>query len=102
VVKTYRGFEVKVTREMCLGGWKQAYFSIYRSCDGLCVAEDHTEATDPVYFLMALMLGRVDSFIETKGASECPEEHWEPTRGTWLDTKQRPTKKAAALIARYS
>jgi len=43
---TYRGHEIDVHRDMCLGGWQMLYYSIFRLSDGFeCVSgfEDSAE-----------------------------------------------------------
>lgn len=77
---TYRGHDLTAKREMCLGGWKQVYFMAYRN-DGLCVIEDHTEASDPVHTFIKAMKARVDECIETKGDSELLSDCW----GDWKE-----------------
>ena len=42
----YRGHEIEVTREKCLGGWSELYTSVFRLSDGLecvCAVEDSEE-----------------------------------------------------------
>ena len=42
----YRGYEIEVKRERCLGGWSELYTTIYRLSDGLecvCYCEDSAE-----------------------------------------------------------
>lgn len=34
-IDNYKGFEINVNREMCLGGWEMVYYSVYRVSDGL-------------------------------------------------------------------
>ena len=38
--QVYRGHEIVVTRQRCLGGWDRLYFSVYRVSDGYCCEED--------------------------------------------------------------
>jgi len=42
----YRGHEIEVKRERCLGGWSELYTSVFRLSDGLecvCACEDSAE-----------------------------------------------------------
>jgi hypothetical protein len=42
----YRGCEIEVTREKCLGGWQMLYFSIFD--DGFEVTSGYSESEDTV------------------------------------------------------
>ena len=66
----YKGFEINVTKEKCLGGWEMLYFNVYRISDGLCVEDSFTEGEETVRGMVGYMKDRVDEFIETKGVSE--------------------------------
>jgi len=72
----YRGYEIDVTREKCLGGWNQLYFSVYRVSDGLEVIADFSESEDTVREMTGYMKERVDEFIASKGKSELMEEEY--------------------------
>lgn len=42
----YKGHEIEVKREKCLGGWSELYTSVFRLSDGLecvCTCEDSAE-----------------------------------------------------------
>ena len=67
---TYRGYEIEVTVERCMGGWEMYYFNIYRTSDGLCVVEDFSESEDGEDHYVKWMKERIDDFIKTKGKSE--------------------------------
>ena len=60
---TYRGHEIEVTREMCAGGWKQIYYSIFRA--GNECTSGFTSDTSPVREHMRWMKERVDSELES-------------------------------------
>lgn len=66
----YRGHEIEVTREKCLGGWSELYTSVFRLSDGLecvCAVEDSAEKiVDQVRY----MKERIDEEL----ASENPWE----------------------------
>jgi hypothetical protein len=76
----YRGYDIDVRREECLGGWDMTYFNVFRSSDGLQIICDFTEGNDPVREIMKDMKSRVDKFIETKGESECLSEEYTESR----------------------
>ena len=59
--KTYRGHEIIVKRERCLGGWDQLYYTIVRIADGYICADSFTEDTSPVPTYMKYMKERVDA-----------------------------------------
>lgn len=48
-VASYKGFEIEVKRERCLGGWDMVYFSVSRNSDGTEMTSG-CEATPPVEF----------------------------------------------------
>jgi len=73
----YKGYEVEVKREECMAGYKLVYFSVYRVEDGLCVVDSFDETKDTVRDYIKWMKGRVDEFIESKGASELMEDEYE-------------------------
>ena len=56
---TYRGHEIEVTREKCLGGWSQIYFSVFR--DGRECTSGFTSDASPVGEYMGYMKERVDA-----------------------------------------
>ena len=70
----YRGYRIEVTRERCLGGWMNTYYSVFRASDGLEVVCDTNEAQDNIHTLVKSivksMRGRIDEFIATEGESE--------------------------------
>lgn len=61
----YRGHEIKVLREYCLGGWELTYFTVYRLKDGyecICNFEDSTE---PLANVVKNMEIRIDRELES-------------------------------------
>lgn len=56
---TYKGHEIEVTREKCLGGWSQIYFSVFR--DGRECTSGFTSDESPVREYMGYMKDRVDA-----------------------------------------
>lgn len=76
MMKVYKGYEINVERENCLGGWEQTYFSVFRISDGLSVIEDFSTGEDSLAYYVKMLQGRVDEFIKTKGESECCVEDY--------------------------
>lgn len=72
---SYKGYEIEVNRDKCLGGYEMIYYSIFRESDGLEVVSDFTES-DTVWKVVAKMRMRVLTFIETKGESEGLQESY--------------------------
>lgn len=58
---TYRGYEITVKRERCLGGWELLYFTIIRISDGYICEDSFTEDTSPVRTYLKYMRERVDA-----------------------------------------
>lgn len=77
---TYRGHEITVTRERCLGGWDQLYYSIYRQADGYECAAGHTEDASP----LATYVGHMKERIDAELASDDPWCESEGPLGTTL------------------
>ena len=67
---TYRGYDISVTREQCLGGWIQLYISIFRVSDGYCVEETFSDGEDTISDMMRYMKERVDAEIKEHGEGE--------------------------------
>lgn len=57
----YRGYEIEVKREKCLGGWPMLYVSIFRIDDGYEAESFCTEDETPVREYIKYMKGRVDN-----------------------------------------
>lgn len=57
----YKGHEIIVTRERCMGGWMQLYYSIFRLSDGYECTSGHTEDTSPVRTYIGYMKERIDT-----------------------------------------
>lgn len=58
---TYRGHEITVTREKCLGGWAMLYFSIFRVSDGYCCEDSFEDSDHTVRELHGHLKARVDN-----------------------------------------
>ena len=57
----YKGYDIEVNREDCLGGWKNLYYSIYRKSDGFECVCDFTEGEDTVDDYIKYMKERIDA-----------------------------------------
>lgn len=57
----YRGHEIEVKRERCMGGWTMLYYSIFRISDGYECTSGCTEDTSPVRTYVGYMKERVDA-----------------------------------------
>jgi hypothetical protein len=60
----YRGHEIEVRREECLGGWPMLYYSIYRQSDGYCCLEFPEDSDETVRDAIKHMKARVDAELE--------------------------------------
>lgn len=63
--RSYRGYEIDVHREKCLGGWAMLYFSIFRESDGYECASGCSEDSTPPREYMEHMKKRIDREIES-------------------------------------
>lgn len=61
----YRGYEIDVYRERCMGGWSMLYFSIFRVSDGRECLASFTEGSDTVSEYVGYMKERIDSELES-------------------------------------
>jgi hypothetical protein len=77
----YRGFELEVKREKCLGGWSQVYYTAY--LDGYELICSHSEHQTPIRELMADFKCTIDDIIEDEEVREMfiDEEDWEEIKG---------------------
>lgn len=57
----YRGHEIEVTREKCLGGWSQLYYSIFRISDGYECTSGHQDSDETVRDMVTYMKQRIDN-----------------------------------------
>ena len=58
---SYRGHEINVVRERCLGGWTQIYFSIFREADGYECTSGFSDSEDTVRTWVDMLKRRVDN-----------------------------------------
>ncbi len=59
--KVYKGYEIEVKREMCLGGWSQLYFTIYRIADGQEMECSFEDSAETVREKVKHMVARIDN-----------------------------------------
>jgi hypothetical protein len=59
----YRGFDIDVTKEKSMAGYKLTYFSIFRQSDGYEVVSGFSDDDDTVQTWVEMMKSRVDGFI---------------------------------------
>lgn len=59
----YRGHEIDVRRERCLGGWDRRYFTVVRQRDGYSCEEDGTDGGDTVREYVRDMKERIDAAL---------------------------------------
>ena len=59
---TYRGHIISVTREKCMGGWSQIYYSVFR--DGRECTTGFTSDASPVREFIGHMKDRVDEELK--------------------------------------
>lgn len=57
----YRGHEIEVFRDKCMGGWSQLFYSIFRISDGRECTSGFTTDESPVHVYMKYMKERVDA-----------------------------------------
>lgn len=57
----YKGYEIDVRREKCLGGWSMLYYSIFRESDGYECASSFSDCTDTVQDYIGYMKERIDA-----------------------------------------
>lgn len=67
----YKGFDIEVTKEKCLAGYKLHYFSIFRQSDGFEVESGISDDGDTIRTWIGMMKGRVDGFIENPNCEIC-------------------------------
>ncbi len=61
----YKGYEIEVKREKCMGGWFMTYYTIYRISDGYEAVCDFTEDESPVREQMQWMKDRIDEELKS-------------------------------------
>jgi hypothetical protein len=61
MIVKYRGYEIEVKREECLGGWPLLYYSVYRIEDGWCAIESFEDSDETVRDMVGHMKARIDN-----------------------------------------
>lgn len=86
----YKGYEIEVKRERCMGGWMLLYYSIFRLSDGYEVTSGFTEDQSSVKEYVGYMKERIDAELAI-----APRYRWAKARPA------APMRKAlsAAYIA---
>jgi len=59
----YRGFDIRVVREMSMGAGMHLYFFVVRKSDGWILEDGFTEGSDTVRDYVGYMKDRVNGFI---------------------------------------
>ena len=57
----YKGYEIEVFRDMCLGGWEQLYYSIFREEDGFECVTGFVGGEEKVRDMVKYLKERVDN-----------------------------------------
>lgn len=57
----YRGYEINVTREQCLGGWDLLYYSVFRAKDGWCALDSFSDSDHTVREMIGHLKERIDA-----------------------------------------
>lgn len=60
----YKGFILEAKREMCLGGYKMAYFNAARESDGLELICSYSEGEDHLRDFIKQMKEEIDGFLK--------------------------------------
>ncbi len=58
---SYKGYDIEVSKEGCLGGWEQTYFSIYRQSDGFECECSFSDDEDTLEDWVGFMKERIDA-----------------------------------------
>ena len=69
-VKDYKGFEIEVCRERCLGGWKIIYYSVFRNSDGMEMISGFSDTGDTVRDFIKMIKDRIDEYLSIPDAKD--------------------------------
>jgi hypothetical protein len=62
--RNYKGFEINVRREKCLGGWPMLYFDIFRLSDGWHFVGNFEDSRETVKDKIKQCREMVDDYFE--------------------------------------
>lgn len=57
----YKGYEITVTKEICMGGWSMLYYSIFRLSDGYECLSSCEDSAETVKDMVKYMKERIDN-----------------------------------------
>lgn len=60
----YKGYEIEVKREKCLGGWGMLYYSIFRKSDGYECLSSFEDSGETVRDKINQLKERIDNELE--------------------------------------
>jgi hypothetical protein len=60
MIAHYKGYEIKVTRERCLGGWDMLYYYIMRERDGWFCVDNFEDSAEKVRDMVGYLKQRID------------------------------------------
>jgi hypothetical protein len=61
----YKGYEITVTKEKCLGGWVQTDYSVFRTVDGFECTSGFEDTSDSVRETIQYLKERIDAELKT-------------------------------------
>jgi hypothetical protein len=61
----YKGHEIDVTREKCLGGWSTLYYAIFRESDGYECMSGFEDSAETVASMVKTLKQTVDEEIKS-------------------------------------
>lgn len=59
----YKGFEINVEREKCLGGWSMLYYTVMRKSDGYFLIDSFEDSEERVRDQVSFLKGVVDRYL---------------------------------------
>jgi hypothetical protein len=61
----YKGYEITVTKDKCLGGWTQTDYSVFRTADGYECTSGFEDTSDSVRDVIKSLKERVDAELKS-------------------------------------